>query len=46
MGECTNLYECPFEYFSINQNDILNNEILKDNKLVDCLRFLVKNNLF
>jgi hypothetical protein len=24
MGECTNLYECPFEYFSINQNDILN----------------------
>ena len=23
MGECTNLYECPFEYFSINQNDIL-----------------------
>jgi hypothetical protein len=24
MGECTNLYECPFEYFNINQNDILN----------------------
>ena len=23
MGECTNVYECPFEYFSINQNDIL-----------------------
>jgi len=26
-------------------NDILNNEKLKDNKLVDCIRFLVKNNL-
>lgn len=27
-------------------NNILNNEILKDNKLVDCLKFLEKNNLF
>lgn len=26
-------------------NDILNNERLKDNKLVECLKFLVKNNL-
>jgi len=24
MGECSNLYECPYEYFSINQNDMLN----------------------
>ena len=23
MGECSNVYECPFEEFSINQNDIL-----------------------
>ena len=23
MGECFNVYECPFEGFSINQNDIL-----------------------
>ena len=24
MGECTNLYECPYEYFSITHVDLEN----------------------